>query len=92
MLVHQQNMLQDTVRTGTYYDAIMKNTTDFKDKVVMDVGTGSGILAFFAVNAGARKVYAVEASGMAEHVSNILWHIINLEYQLRRSPCKIRID
>ena len=68
MLVHQQNMLQDIVRTGTYHDAILHNPSDFKDKVVMDVGTGSGILAFFAANAGARKVYAVEASGMAEHV------------------------
>ena len=71
MLVHQQNMLQDAVRTGTYHDAIINNPFDFKDKVVMDVGTGSGILAFFAANAGARKVYAVEASGMAEHVRRL---------------------
>ena len=65
-LLHQGNMLQDYVRTGTYRHAFMSNTTDFTDKVVLDVGTGTGILALFAVQAGARKVYAVEASESAE--------------------------
>ncbi len=47
-LIHQQNMLEDSVRTSTYYKAIMDNQVDFKGKVVMDVGAGSGILSFFA--------------------------------------------
>lgn len=44
--------------TGTYQQAFLSNAVDFKDKVVLDVGTGTGILAFFAAQAGAKKVYA----------------------------------
>ncbi|KAJ0403977.1 hypothetical protein ATCC90586_005844 [Pythium insidiosum] len=65
MLLHQQNMLQDHVRTSTYERAMLENRSDFEGKVVLDVGTGSGILAYFAVKAGARHVYAVELSDMA---------------------------
>lgn len=34
---------------------------------MLDVGTGSGILAIWSAQAGARKVYAVEATTMADH-------------------------
>eukprot|EP00164_Ancoracysta_twista_P008807 GFYU01012828.1.p1 GENE.GFYU01012828.1~~GFYU01012828.1.p1 ORF type:complete len:586 (-),score=121.61 GFYU01012828.1:249-2006(-) len=70
-LIHQQNMLQDTVRTSTYHSAVFDNKSDFEGKVVMDVGCGSGILSFFAVLAGAKKVYAVEASGMAHQARKL---------------------
>lgn len=66
-LSQQQNMMQDYVRTSTYQKAIHSNSIDFNNKVVLDVGAGSGILSFFALQAGARKVYAVEASSMAKH-------------------------
>lgn len=64
-------MLQDYVRTGAYQNAMFSNPASFKDKVILDVGTGTGILSFFAVQAGARKVYAVEASDAAK-VAKIL--------------------
>lgn len=66
-LSQQQNMMQDYIRTSTYQRAILGNLSDFKDKIVLDVGAGSGILSFFAVQAGAKKVYAVEASNMANN-------------------------
>ena len=38
----------------------------------MDVGTGSGILAIWSAQAGARKVYAVEATKMAVHARDLV--------------------
>ena len=58
-LSQQQNMMQVYIRTSTYQKAILSNLTDFRDKVVLDVGAGSGILSFFAQQAGAKKVRLV---------------------------------
>ncbi|KAG4990508.1 hypothetical protein JHK87_023965 [Glycine soja] len=71
-LLHQQNMLQDYVRTGTYYAAVLENRADFVGRVVIDVGAGSGILSLFAAQAGAKHVYAVEASEMAEYARKLI--------------------
>jgi len=59
-------MLKDEARTFTYKEGISKNSQDFAGKVVMDLGTGTGILAFFCVAAGAARVYAIEASDLAD--------------------------
>lgn len=58
-------MLQDGPRNRAYKDAILKNKNEFMDKVVLDVGAGTGILSVFCAQAGARTVYAVEASNIA---------------------------
>ncbi|KAJ4968802.1 hypothetical protein NE237_015503 [Protea cynaroides] len=71
-LLHQQNMLQDYVRTGTYYAAVVENRADFIGRVVVDVGAGSGILSLFAAQVGAKHVYAVEASEMAEYARRLI--------------------
>lgn len=48
----QKDMLEDHKRTGAYYNACMQNRAQFQGKVILDVGTGSGILAIFAAKAG----------------------------------------
>lgn len=62
--IHQE-MIRDAVRTNAYEEAILKNKDFIKGKSVLDVGCGTAILSVFAVRAGARQVYAVEASDMA---------------------------
>ncbi|CAE8596444.1 unnamed protein product, partial [Polarella glacialis] len=64
-LYHQMDMLEDSHRTGSYFNAITWNPSCFKDKVVLDVGAGTCILSIFAARAGAKKVFAVEATDMA---------------------------
>ncbi|RXG51710.1 Protein arginine N-methyltransferase 1 [Armadillidium vulgare] len=61
-------MIKDEPRTQAYKDAIFKNEHLFKDKIVMDVGAGTGILSLFAAKAGAKKVLAVEGSKIAEYI------------------------
>jgi histone-arginine methyltransferase CARM1 len=71
--VHQQNMLQDSVRTSMYQNAILSNSEQlFAGKAVMDLGAGSGILSYFAVKAGASHVFAVEASNMADNIKKLM--------------------
>ncbi|KAJ3363149.1 hypothetical protein GGF32_004720 [Allomyces javanicus] len=72
LLTHQQNMLIDSVRTSTYQSAILQNHHVFQDALVMDVGAGSGVLSYFSAYAGARHVYAIEASNMARRIRQLL--------------------
>lgn len=58
-------MLKDRHRTMTYQNAIEGNPNDFKDKIVLDIGCGTGILSIFAARAGAKHVYAVDNAEIA---------------------------
>ncbi|OVA11775.1 Ribosomal L11 methyltransferase [Macleaya cordata] len=69
--IHEE-MLKDAVRTKTYQNVIYKNTFLFKDKIVLDVGAGTGILSLFCAKAGAKHVYAVECSQMADMAKEIV--------------------
>ena len=62
--VEHARMLHDDRRTGDYLAALAAAVRP--GDVVLDIGTGSGVLAVAAARAGARRVYAVEASDIAE--------------------------
>lgn len=55
-------MLNDRTRTSQYLKAIDEVVKP--GDVVLDIGTGTGVLAVAAARAGARHVYAIEASGI----------------------------
>ena len=76
------------VRTLTYRNSIWHNKHLFKDKVVLDVGCGTGILSMFCAKAGAakvafetlpprlnienKKVIGVDMSGIVESAKKII--------------------
>ena len=63
-------MLGDVSRTSSFIHAIRRvvNAGD----VVLDIGTGTGVLAVAAAQAGARRVYAVEAGPIANMAEAII--------------------
>ena len=69
--IHEQ-MLKDRKRTGTYQDAILNNPDVFKDKIVLDIGCGTGILSIFAAKAGAKHVYGIEFADIADYAKEII--------------------
>mmetsp|Transcript_8214 Transcript_8214/g.15913 ORF Transcript_8214/g.15913 Transcript_8214/m.15913 type:complete len:430 (-) Transcript_8214:102-1391(-) len=69
--IHEE-MLKDEVRTRTYEMAIKQNSHLFKDKIVLDVGCGTGILSMFSIQAGAKHCYAVDCSAIVEQARKIV--------------------
>ncbi|XP_073514328.1 protein arginine N-methyltransferase 3 isoform X1 [Phyllobates terribilis] len=67
-----EDMLKDAVRTESYRNFIYQNRDLFKDKVVLDVGCGTGILSMFAAKAGAKKVYGVDKSEIIYQAMDII--------------------
>ncbi|KAF7315426.1 Protein arginine N-methyltransferase [Mycena indigotica] len=63
--IHEE-MLKDTVRTGSYRSAIVNNGHLFKGKTVLDVGCGTGILSMFAAKAGAKHVVGIDMSNILD--------------------------
>lgn len=56
-------MLSDRIRTKFFCDAIEARTDT--DSIVVDLGAGTGILSLAAARAGAKRVYAIERTRIA---------------------------
>uniref|UniRef100_A0A8C8DLS0 type I protein arginine methyltransferase n=1 Tax=Oryzias sinensis TaxID=183150 RepID=A0A8C8DLS0_9TELE len=69
--IHEE-MLKDKVRTESYRDFMYRNPDVFRDKVVLDVGCGTGILSMFAARAGAKQVIGVDQSDIVYQAMDII--------------------
>ncbi|CAH2053258.1 unnamed protein product [Thlaspi arvense] len=69
--IHEE-MIKDRARTETYRQAIMQHQSFIQGKVVVDVGCGTGILSIFCAQAGAKRVYAVDASDIAVQAKEVV--------------------
>jgi ribosomal protein L11 methylase PrmA len=84
-------MIADKIRTESYRRAIFKTVKP--GDVVLDLGTGTGILAYFACQAGAKKVYAIdfleETIGMAKQIGaqNSFRNRVRLIQKLSHRAC-----
>jgi len=79
--------------------AIENNPEAFKDKIVLDIGCGSGILSIFAARAGAKHVYAIEFADIADYAREIVRKnnlsdkitVIKSKVEEAEIPCKVDI-
>ena len=71
-LSEHEEMLSDTVRVDAYHRGIHGNVQP--GDVVVDLGTGTGLLAMMASRAGAARVYAVEHSDFIDVARDIAQH------------------
>ncbi|GAV62341.1 PrmA domain-containing protein [Cephalotus follicularis] len=69
--IHEE-MIKDRIRTETYRAAIMQQRSSIEGKVVVDVGCGTGILSIFCAQAGAKRVYAVDASDISVQANEVV--------------------
>lgn len=69
--VHER-MLADTARLGAYQRAIAKYVK--QGDTVVDLGTGTGVLSFLAVEQRAGRIYAIDHSDIIEKARQVAAH------------------
>ena len=66
------SMMNDLPRNKAYFDAIKLAINE--NDLVLDIGTGSGILSMMAIDAGAKKVITCESSSSISEIAKKIIH------------------
>lgn len=69
----QWTMLADTPRCDAYYKALCEKVTE--KTIVLDVGSGSGLLSAISLHLKAKKVIAIEETNAAKYIQPILQNL-----------------
>lgn len=72
------SMLNDQQRNKAFSDAI--DATDFTNKTVLDIGTGSGLLAMLIARKGAQHVYTCELNPLVAAKAEEIIRVNGLEH------------
>eukprot|EP00011_Vannellida_sp_DIVA3-517-6-12_P011426 CAMPEP_0114619574 /NCGR_PEP_ID=MMETSP0168-20121206/8282_1 /TAXON_ID=95228 ORGANISM="Vannella sp., Strain DIVA3 517/6/12" /NCGR_SAMPLE_ID=MMETSP0168 /ASSEMBLY_ACC=CAM_ASM_000044 /LENGTH=351 /DNA_ID=CAMNT_0001830743 /DNA_START=34 /DNA_END=1086 /DNA_ORIENTATION=- len=67
-----ESVLKDIEVVKSFRNAFLNNKHLVKDKIVLDVGCGLGVLCMFAAQAGAAHVYGVEKTDIIEKAREII--------------------
>lgn len=88
----QRRMVSDRWRTDAFASAIAEAV--HPGDVVLDVGTGTGILAMLCARAGAARVYGIDASEMAQTAANLVKaNGLSEQIKILRGPAEeLRLD
>ena len=97
-IYEQEKMLSDKRRMDFYYNLIKKYVKASSKMTVLDVGTGTGVLACWSCLAGASKVIAIDHSEKNIHLAATLADNNNcqsIEFMVGHSSqfkCKKKVD
>src|SRR5258708_20713975 len=89
-------LLNDVDRMQAYRQAILKTVRP--GDTVLDIGTGTGIMALFSCQAGAKRVYAVDKSDIISvaremaHANKLDDRIVFIKEEIRKIRLEEKVD